>query len=153
MNFTVRLSLSETWTHREETAQIKPQITADINHHGMQTDESQSLNVHYCKTPEINNVIKRHNIPLQWEKQRPRKSYQFAVIAATSTATKLIGVFLAVSRSKNFQASSGFHISRDAVFSGRFDPRWRAVSVPQLAGIHEETRFQLPRRTRSQAKC
>jgi hypothetical protein len=76
-----------------------------------ETDESQLLYIHYCNIPEINNVITRQiTFLLQREKQRPRKSYQFAVIAAASDATKLIGIFLAVPRSKNFQASSGFHI-------------------------------------------
>jgi hypothetical protein len=93
-------------------------ITARLFEHG----ESQLLSAHCYKTPGLNNVItKQMTFLLQWKKQRPRKSCQFAVITATSTATQLVGIFLAVPRPKNFQASPGFHIPRDAVFSGTFD--------------------------------
>lgn len=102
--------------------------------------------------------IKAHaHIPpddlLQWKKQRPRKSCQLAIIAAASAATELIGVFLAISRSQDFQASKGFHIPRDAIISRILNPRWRAASVPQLAGIHTETRLQLPWRKTAQQEC
>jgi len=113
------------------------------------------IKFHNCQIPRINQCT--CSTPpddlLQWKKQRPRKSCQLAIIAAASAATELIGVFLAISRSKDFQASKGFHIPRDAIISRILKPRGRAVSVPQLAGIHTKTRLQLPRRKAAQQKC